>query len=263
MTLDGFLDRGWCLFPEDAELGRWIAHALPVARACVADPANRRWLRCGDTWFAGVNVLEVSPAGALADGPPLAGQAVSFIADRLGLSGFSWGPGQVSVCYPGYPRPMNGESEKAFGYRRNRDAAHVDGLHAEGPERRRHLREHHAFLLGIPMVPAGEGASPFVVYEGSHHLFRETFASVYGQLAPHDWGNVDVTQAYQETRRQVFARCRRVEVAARPGQAYLVHRLALHGMAPWRPGAAAGPDGRMIVYFRPETGDPEHWLDAS
>ena len=54
-----------------------------------------------------------------------------------------------------------------------------------------------------------------------------------------------------------FESCERVVVHAEPGEAYIVHRLALHGVAPWVDGAEAGPDGRMIVYFRPEIGGPE------
>jgi len=38
---------------------------------------------------------------------------------------------------------------------------------------------------------------------------------------------------------------------AAPGQAYLLHRLALHGVAPWADGAEASADGRMVAYFRP------------
>ena len=50
----------------------------------------------------------------------------------------------------------------------------------------------------------------------------------------------------------MFETCRRVTVPAQPGEAYLVHRLALHGVAPWEDGAEAPEEGRMIVYFRPE-----------
>ena len=61
---------------------------------------------------------------------------------------------------------------------------------------------------------------------------------------------------------RIFDTCKRVEVTARPGEAYLVHRLALHGTAPWRDSAESGTDGRMIVYFRPETGGLGDWLSA-
>ena len=49
-------------------------------------------------------------------------------------------------------------------------------------------------------------------------------------------------------------------VTAGRGEAYLVHRLALHGIAPWGAGATAGE--RMVIYFRPESGDPAAWLRA-
>ena len=57
--------------------------------------------------------------------------------------------------------------------------------------------------------------------------------------------------ATSSLRRRIFAECPRVAVIARPGEAYAIHRLALHGVAPWQEEAPAGPDGRMIAYFRP------------
>ena len=82
---------------------------------------------------------------------------------------------QISVVYPGYPCAMEGESAAAFNYRQRRDAAHVDGLLPEGPERRRHLREPHGFVLGLPLTQSSETASPMVVWEGSHKIMREAF----------------------------------------------------------------------------------------
>ncbi len=256
-----FLENGWCRFPFDPVLAEWVEQTLPAARDTVTDPANTQWLRCGGTWFAGVNVLPNDGAGAIEGGPPIAGTAAEFIRDELALHGFTWDRAQVSVCYPGYPKPMPEETEAAFRYRRHRDAAHLDGLLREGPERRRFVREHHGFILGIPMVEAGEGASPLVVWEGSHETTRSTFREVFENVPPESRANLDVTEAYQALRRRIFDHCARVEVAAGPGEAYLVHRLALHGVAPWQPGATATQDGRMIVYFRPETGGPETWLD--
>ena len=55
--------------------------------------------------------------------------------------------------------------------------------------------------------------------------------------------------------------CRRVPVTARPGEAYLVHRLCLHGVAPWA--EDAGEEVRAIAYFRPDPrpGEaPDWWL---
>lgn len=257
---DAYKSRGWCRFAADTVLVRWVAATLPAARATVAAPENAKWLRCGGTWFAGVNVLGNDTTGAVAGGPPLAGTGIDFIRGALGLSGFAWDPGQVSVCFPGYPQPMPSETEAAFRYRRDKDAAHIDGLIPVGPERRRHLQEPHAFILGIPMVETGAGASPITVYERSHALVKEAFTARFDGLPPERWPGEDVTEAYHAVRRRIFKTCPRVEVSARPGEAYLIHRLALHGVARWQDGATAGPDGRMIVYFRPLLPDMAAWL---
>ena len=72
----------------------------------------------------------------------------------------------------------------------------------------------------------------------------------------------DVTDAYTAARRKVFGTCRRVTVAARPGESYLAHRLCLHGVAPWAENA--GREGmRAIAYFRPDPfpgASAEWWL---
>ena len=112
------------------------------------------------------------------------------------------------------------------------------------------------------MAEADAGASPVVVYEGSHEMMRERFAAFFGEAPADNWSEMDMTGAYHAARRGVFETCPRVTVPARPGEAYLIHRLALHGMAPWADGAKAGPDGRMVCYFRPETSDPGGWLSA-
>lgn len=210
----------------------------------------------------GVNALPNDESGAVAGGDPIAGEAVDFIRRDLGLCSFRWDRAQVSIVYPGYPEPMASESVAAFRYRRERDAAHVDGVLREGPDRRRHLRGHHEFIFGIPMVAADVGASPLVVWEGSHQRVRRAFQQRFGQMPPASWKDEDITEIYQSVRRRIFADCERVEIAAQPGEAYLVHRLALHGIAPWSGTAKAGPDGRMIVYFRPEIAAPDAWLST-
>jgi hypothetical protein len=265
-----FFERGWVRFAHEAIVAGWAARALPVAEACLADPAHRaRWLRCGATWFAGVNVLPNDGAGAVAaedapDGrrvPPLEGAPVAFAEQALGLSGVAWDAGQVSVCFPGYPQPWEGESEAAFRYRRDRDAAHVDGL-LRFDGRRRRLGEVHGFILGLPLDDAPAEAAPLVVWEGSHEIMRQAFRDRFAGLPPGAWADEDITEAYVAARRAAFRRCRRVAVHARPGECYLVHRLALHGVAPWTAGGAAAR--RMIVYFRPDPFPgmaPAWWLD--
>jgi hypothetical protein len=260
---DEFLRTGYQCFPRDRLLDEWIDHCLPVARQAVGDPANRQWLRCGGTWFAGVNVLPNDRSGSLDQGPVLAGGAVQFASTLAGGPAVAWDRGQVSVCYPGYPQPMPEETQTAHLYRRNRDAAHVDGLLPQGRERRRYIREHHAFILGIPLTSAAKGSSPFVVWEGSHEIMRQALRQALAGRALGEWAGVDVTDAYQTARRTAFATCRRVEIATESGRAYVVHRLALHGLAPWADMVPAGPDGRMIVYFRPPIADPDLWLNGA
>jgi hypothetical protein len=257
-----FLSKGWCQFEEDPAIVDWVSSALPFAREAVQSPANSKWLRCGGTWFAGVNVLPNNSKAAVRDGPDLAGHVVNFVHEKLNLDCFSWDKGQISVCYPGYPQPMVQESDAAFQYRRDKCAAHLDGLLPERPGRRRHLREFHGFVLGIPMVEFSADAAPFVVWEKSHELVRSTFRDRFKGIIPEGWGDEDVTETYHALRHQIFEQCRPVEIAPRPGQCFLVHRLALHGVSPWRSRATTGPDGRMICYFRPEIGDAFDWLNA-
>src|SRR5690606_9534810 len=126
-----FFRAGWVRFAADPIVAEWAARARPVAPACAADAEQRaRWLRAGGTWFNGVRVFPNDAAGAVehAGVPPLAGPAVRFIASTLGLPDVAWDRAQVSICFPGYPQPAPGESAAAFRFRRERDAAHVDGL---------------------------------------------------------------------------------------------------------------------------------------
>jgi len=259
MLESDFFNNGWCRFPYSEALADWVAFALPAARACVGDPRYSQWWRCRNTWFVGVHALDNDESGALPGGPALAGPAADFVKGAL-LLDIGWDRAQVSVCYPGYPRPMAGESEAAFRYRREKDAAHIDGILPEGSRRRRRLRHHHAFILGVPMVETSADAAPFALWEGSHELVRQSLAERFGDLPAADWGDEDITDAYHAARRRIFDECRRVEVSARPGEAYLVHRLTLHGIAPWGAQAVAGKDGRMICYFRPELSDVDRWL---
>ena len=255
-----FFTRGWCRFERDARLSAWVEAALPAAQRTRVDPEFQQWLRYQGTWFAGVNALANHADGAVDDSGPLRCNAVDFIAAELGLAGFDWDRAQVSICYPGYPQPMAGESEARAQFRRQRDAAHVDGLLREGEPQRRFLREHHGFILGIPMVEFDAGASPFVVWEGSQEIIRSAFAERFAHIDPALWGKEDVTETYQAARQRAFDECRRVEIHARPGEAFLAHRLIVHGMAPWRDGAAAAACGRMICYFRPAPFGAREWL---
>ncbi|MEB8388462.1 hypothetical protein OO012_14640 [Rhodobacteraceae bacterium KMM 6894] len=257
-----FAALGWARFGHDAGLTRWAEAARNVALARIAEPAHRaEWLQCEGTWFVGVDTLPNGPDGAVAGSGPLCGPG--YDVARALYGDLALHAGQVSVIYPGYPRPRAGESEAGFGYRQRRDAAHVDGLLAVGDTRARMVRERHAYILGMPLSEANAAASPLVVWEGSHEIMRAAFAQALHGIATADWGEVDLTETYQAARRDVFAQCRRVAVPAHPGEATLIHRLAVHGVAPWVEGAEAGPEGRMIAYFRPEfEGLGDDWLTA-
>jgi hypothetical protein len=260
-----FFEKGWCVFPHDPVMAGWVEAVRPVAEATLHDPELRaEWLRCGGTWFAGVNALPNDSRGAVPEAgvPPLAGEAVDFIGSALGFRDIAWDRAQVSICFPGYPQPWEGESDSAFRFRRDRDAAHVDGLRRHDPGRRRRLGETHAFILGIPLTETAPDAAPFTVYEGSHEIMRQAFQDRLDGIAPADWTEEDVTEAYVAARREAFETCARVKLHALPGEAYLAHRLVLHGVAPWGNSGETGP--RMIAYFRPEqggAGSPEWWLN--
>lgn len=255
------LEKGWVSFPYEDRVARWTQKAFELAEERVRDPQEAEWLRCGGTWFVGVDTLPNDARGCVAGGMALSGTALDAAEAIYGQIPLH--RGQVSVIYPGYPKPYDGESESAFGFRLRRDAAHVDGLLPVGECRRRHLMERHAYLLGLPLTECSADASPLTVWENSHHMMRRAFEEALSGTPQEDWDQVDLTDIYKETRRAVFERCKRVLVPARPGEAYLVHRLALHGVAPWQDGAQAPEAGRMIVYFRPEWPTlTDAWLTA-
>jgi hypothetical protein len=79
-------------------------------------------------------------------------------------------PAQLSVIRPGYPQPSPEETPAAFAYRRDRDAAHLDGLLPIGPEKRRMVKEPHGWILGLPLNETT--ASPLTIWEGSHEVIR-------------------------------------------------------------------------------------------
>nr|WP_217359287.1 hypothetical protein [Ruegeria arenilitoris] len=228
----------------------WVGHALPAARTSVTDPAYAEWLDCEGTWFIGVDALDNDPQGRVGQSGALSGQAMDFVTQQYGELPLH--KGQVSVIYPGYPQPRRGEGDSSARYRLKRDAAHVDGLRPMGPDRRRRVDEPHAWILGIPLTEASADAAPMVLWEGSHKILRAAFERALEGHPRDALHQVDVTDIYQAARREVFDTCPRIELPAKPGEAYLLHRHCLHGVAPWGANASAGPDGRMIAYFRPE-----------
>ena len=256
-----FYKKGWAMFKNDPILADWIAKSSRFALNLSRDPTQSKWLRCNDTWFAGVNLLNNDVHGSVSGGPPLAGAVIDFINQDLGIYDFAWDRAQISICYPGYPKKSKEESEKAFIYRKTRDGAHIDGVLKQEPARRRFMLEYHAFILGIPITTYDHGASPLVVWEGSHELIRKAFQERLYNVPEKLWANEDLTEAYHAVRRKIFETCKRVEIYSKPGASYIIHRLSLHGIAPWAEAAKADPNfGRAIIYFRPTIFTSSEWL---
>ncbi|PIE14609.1 MAG: hypothetical protein CSA70_01940 [Rhodobacterales bacterium] len=250
----GLAETGWLRFETDRAISVWARAARAAAEAALQDPQQRRkWLKCEGTWFVGVDALDNDSRGAVA-GVPLHGAAVDAAQSLFGPLPFH--RAQLSGIFPGYPRPRDGEGEAAFRYRLRRDAAHVDGIRIEG--RARKIRELHGYILGLPLTVQYPGQSPLVVWEGSVGVMRARLLRALRDVPRAGWGQVDITSPYKVARREIFETCRRVEVVAQPGEAVLLHRLCLHGIAPWT--AAAG-SGRLMAYFRPEMpGSVADWL---
>ena len=237
---------GYRVFDWDAPVADWAQAAGTIARDILKGDGERRH---GATWFVGVDALPNKGDGSI-NGVPLAGEWLQHVRQPS-----QWHAAQLSVVFPGYPQQDPGESCAAHRFRRNRDAAHVDGLLPFGPDKRRFLLEPHGFIVGLPLNNVA--ASPLVVWEDSHLMIRDAFAHAFAGVAPNVWAAQDVTDIYQDVRRQCFEKCTRIEVHAKPGQVILLDRHLLHGVAPWDPAIAA--DMRMIAYFRPQIAAKD-WL---
>jgi len=241
---------GWQKVGSDPAILAW-AKAARTAAIEILSTTTEPW-RCGGTWFVGVDALPNGSDGSI-NGAPFPWEALPLTPEPLHKA-------QLSVIGQGYPQPSPQETPAAFAFRRDRDAAHLDGLLSIGPDKRRMVKEPHAWILGLPLNDST--ASPLTVWEGSHEILRAALLLALAPHPPETWGDVDITKPYQIARKQVFATCRRVELPARPGEATLLHRLTLHGVAPWKPADTAPPEGRMIAYLRPQVASPQQWLTA-
>ncbi len=240
---------GWLRLADPA-IAAWAAAALPVAQDAVAT-STEAW-RCGGTWFVGVDALANGPDGRMGD--------TAFPWAALQLAPRPLHRGQISTMRPGYPQPSPDEDATAYGFRLRRDAAHLDGMMAVGPDRRRMVKEPHAWILGLPLTSCDPAAAPLSVWEGSHIVMRRALEAVFAGQPRAVWGDLDLTEPYKAARAEVFRSCRRVELPATPGQALLLHRHLIHGVAPWAEGAVAPPEGRMVAYFRPLLPSVEDWM---
>lgn len=238
--------RGWRRVGFHKLIHCWSLLAYPLALQSLSQ--DKVPLRCGGTWAVGLDLLPNGPDGSVG------GVALPWKA--LGLAPTPLHRAQLSTVYAGYPQPSADETEAAYGFRLRRDGAHLDGLLPIGPDKRRMVKEPHQWVLGLPLtVPHG---APLVVWEGSHLVMQRALAQAFVGHPPETWGDIDVTKAYQAARAEVFRSCARVEVPGRPGEAVVLHRHLIHGVAPW--GDAAGPEGRMVAYFRPVMPSVAIWM---
>jgi len=251
---------GWCKFDFDQRLFDWSISIFDDATEAVHASENQHWWRHQKTWFVGVNVLENNEFAATSKVSPLQCDALDFLKDQLNASVDQMDRAQISVCLPGYPKVDPQELPAAHRYRVNRDAAHIDGLLHEGPDKQRYAKEYHEYILLIPLTALDHGASPFVVWNNSHTIMQMALHAALKGYPSEQWPNVPITQAYKESRKNIFKCCERVEIQPKIGEAILAHRLLLHGTAPWAKGVKASECGRMFCFFRPQTLTPEQWL---
>ena len=247
--LNEFEYKGWIKFEFDHRVARWAKAAnSKITLKLKNKEILKNNLTCQGTWFVGVDALDNDSDGALGKislSGPFKSLMKSFETSGLHSA-------QVSIIFEGYPKPRDQESESSFNFRLKRDAAHVDGLIADFPGGPRKLKEPHAFVLGIPINQAPKGASPIVVWEGSHHLISQALKRLFLNRDPGEWKDLDIREVYLQTRKTVFEKCKRRVLHANLGESYMIHRLCVHGISPWHSGVKNFPEGRKIAYFRPE-----------
>ena len=245
-------DPGFRIIEGGCGLARWAEAAREMALAALPELCARPGeLRSGGTWCVGVDGLDNAPDGSVA------GVALPEAVKRLtGWKG-PWHRAQLSAVWPGYPRQDAEESDAAFRFRLRRCAAHLDGLLPVGPRRRRYLKEPHAFVLGLPLTSA-EGA-PLVVWPGSQRILGPALHRAVTDQPP---TQVDLTDAYMAARAEVFDTRPMRSIRLVPGQAVLLHRHMLHGIAPWPRADGTDASCRIVAYFRPVLNNAADWLHA-
>ena len=260
--MSDYYDKGWEQFPFDINLYNWAMKGRQIATEKIHLLREyQRELRCGGTWFPGVNFLSNDLYGNIGN-IPLPNKLLNFIKRHESTFDGIFDRAQVSICYPGYPKRMSSESRAAFNFRKNRFAAHIDGVLPIGKPRRRFLKEYHSFILGIPLNQTGKGAAPCVVWEGSHCIVKNEFRNYEKANNIKEWKNEDITEFYNNLRKKIFSSCKVKEIWVPMGHAYIINRLTLHGILPWKYEATGGGNSRMIAYFRPDLRNGENrWLE--
>ena len=235
-------------------VSHWAAAARPAAAAAARDPAKAHWLRCGGTWFVGVDALPNDAQGRVGERPAARRCRHGLHPRRTWHFPCRCTARRSRSATPAIRSPRREESEAAFSFRLKRDAAHVDGLLAEGPEQ----------------APHPEGAARLYPRpDADRAIRRRSTAYRVGGLASASMRDMFEKAArrpcagdlarHRPHRRLSGGAPRRSSPPAggsrlpsAPGEAVLLHRHLLHGVAPWGEVPTASADGRMIAYFRPE-----------
>ena len=253
--------QGWHCLPQLPALLHWSEAHLQAAHACMKDPSNKHWWRYQSTWFAGVNVLANNATGAAGAKPSLPEELLSALTGYCQADTQALDQGQISAIYPGYPQADTLQSEQAHYFRQRHYAAHLDGLVPQGTGRRRFLTEQHSFILGISLTDHPANAAPLMVWPGSHQRIQAWLQTTLGTESSTKWANIDLTDEYQQIRRQILEDTEPQALYLAKGEAYVLHRHLLHGMGLW-PKSIEDPrhQGRIITYFRPCWHEPENWL---
>jgi hypothetical protein len=133
--LVSWLARGWQVFEAEPAVAAWL-ESPGRRRSRPAGTGARGGDGCGTGHVVRRGRCAAQRAGRRG------GRWAAAWRRALGEAARVAGPlplhrAQVSVTYPGYPAPDPEESDAAHRFRRDRDAAHLDGLLPVGPEKRR------------------------------------------------------------------------------------------------------------------------------
>ena len=265
-------ENGWCFLNTDNDHYDWINEAKKQIKFKFSQNVIKdQDLRSGSTWFVGTNFLDNNSQGKIG-ARQFSKKIINNISSYFGTKIQYWDKGQVSICWPGYPKKDTLESEKSFNFRIKRFASHIDGIIPLGSKKRRFAKEYHAFILGLPIMNNFKNNASLVVWEGSHKIFRNFFRNIYEGVSSNKISHIDITELYNECRNKVFTKCNVKKIVPNFKQPYLLDRHLLHGIDQWKDQNFGSyvikhknsvnnlSNGRIVVYFRPVFSDPYDWI---
>ncbi len=265
-------ENGWCFLNTDNDHYDWINEAKKQIKFKFSQNLIKdKDFRSGSTWFVGTNFLDNNSQGKIGN-RQLSKKIIDNISNYFGTKIQYWDKGQVSICWPGYPKKDTLESEKSFNFRIKRFASHIDGIIPLGLQKRRFAKEYHAFILGLPIMNNFKNNASLVVWEGSHKIFRNFFRNIYDGVSSNKISDTDITELYNECRNKVFTKCNVKKIVPNFKQPYLLDRHLLHGIDQWKDPNSGSyaiknkhlvnnlSNGRIVVYFRPVFSDPYDWI---